>query len=124
MAKDTIRKVEFIDRVVDNTYNVQVADNANYYADGILVHNCDDPINPKQAASTIERENANYFVTSTLSTRKVDKEITPLILIMQRLHEGDPTGEMLARSNIFAYRQRTMARFALHHSNHSTRMGS
>ena len=58
----------------------------------------DDPINPKQAASTIERENANYFVTSTLSTRKVDKEITPLILIMQRLHEGDPTGEMLARS--------------------------
>ena len=57
----------------------------------------DDPINPKQSVSDIERENANNFVLSTLSTRKVDKQITPTILIMQRLHEADPTGVMLAR---------------------------
>lgn len=58
-----------------------------------------DPINPKQAASKVERENANEFVTTTLSTRKVDKDVTPIILIMQRLHEDDPSGRMLAKSN-------------------------
>src|SRR5690606_21093918 len=57
----------------------------------------DDPINPKQAASDVERANANHFVESTLSTRKIDKEITPTILIMQRLHEDDPTGVMLSK---------------------------
>lgn len=57
----------------------------------------DDPINPRQAASDVERENANTFVTSTLSSRKIDKAITPTILIMQRLHEKDPTGAMLSR---------------------------
>jgi len=30
----------------------------------------------------------------TLPTRKVDKENTPTILIMQRLHENDPTGKL------------------------------
>lgn len=58
----------------------------------------DDPINPKQASSTVERNNANNFVTSTLSTRKIDKEITPTILIMQRLHEDDPTGVLLYKN--------------------------
>jgi predicted phage terminase large subunit-like protein len=58
-----------------------------------------DPINPKQAASKVERENANEFVTTTLSTRKVDKDMTPIILIMQRLHEDDPSGRMLEKSN-------------------------
>ena len=55
----------------------------------------DDPINPGQALSTAERTAANYFTLSTLSTRKVDKAITPMVLIMQRLHESDPTGELL-----------------------------
>ena len=57
----------------------------------------DDPLNPKQAASDTERETANDFCTKTLSTRKVDKKISVTILIMQRLHEQDPTGEMLSK---------------------------
>lgn len=58
----------------------------------------DDPINPQQASSDAERLSANNFVTSTLSSRKIDKAITPTILIMQRLHEEDPTGVMLSKS--------------------------
>ena len=58
----------------------------------------DDPINPQQASSEAERISANSFVTSTLSSRKIDKAITPTILIMQRLHEEDPTGVMLAKA--------------------------
>ena len=55
----------------------------------------DDPLNPKEATSDVERQNACDFMTATLSTRKVDKAVTPTILIMQRLHEGDPTGQYI-----------------------------
>src|SRR5690606_41828287 len=45
----------------------------------------------------VERESANNFVTSTLSSRKIDKLVTPTILVMQRLHEEDPTGVMISK---------------------------
>lgn len=57
----------------------------------------DDPLNPKKAASDVERMNANHWMDLTLSTRKIDKDITPMILIMQRLHEDDCTGHLLAK---------------------------
>lgn len=57
----------------------------------------DDPMNPQQAASDAERETANEFVTATLSSRKIDKLVTPTILVMQRLNEMDPTGVMLSK---------------------------
>jgi len=57
----------------------------------------DDPINPKMANSEVERKTANRWMSETLSTRKIDKAITPTILIMQRLHEDDPTGNQLSK---------------------------
>ena len=57
----------------------------------------DDPLNPKGAASDVERESANSFMDVTLSTRKVDKSVTPTILVMQRLHENDCTGNWLSK---------------------------
>lgn len=59
----------------------------------------DDPVNPKQAASEVERENANEWADKTLSTRKVDKKVTATILVMQRLHEKDLTGHWLKKPN-------------------------
>ena len=56
----------------------------------------DDPLDPRRAVSDAELKNANHWLTQTLSTRKVDKEITPMILIMQRLAEDDPTGHMVS----------------------------
>lgn len=58
----------------------------------------DDPINPGQSSSGVEVLAANEH-TKTLSTRKVDKENTPMITIMQRLHENDVTGYLLAKKN-------------------------
>ena len=52
----------------------------------------DDPLNPKQAASPTMLKSANDWMDSTLSSRKVNKALTPTILIMQRLHEDDTTG--------------------------------
>jgi predicted phage terminase large subunit-like protein len=57
----------------------------------------DDLLNPKKAASEVERKNANDWIDNTISTRKVDKKITPTILVMQRLHETDCTGHILAK---------------------------
>jgi predicted phage terminase large subunit-like protein len=59
------------------------------HADFIIV---DDPVNPKQADSAVQREVANKHIKETLSTRKTNKNRTVTILIMQRLHESDPTG--------------------------------
>jgi predicted phage terminase large subunit-like protein len=55
----------------------------------------DDPLNPKGASSEADRLTANNFMDVTLSTRKVSKSVTPTILVMQRLHEKDCTGNWL-----------------------------
>lgn len=57
----------------------------------------DDPLDPNAAISALELDTANKWMTETLPTRKVDKSVTPLILIMQRLHQNDPTGLLLER---------------------------
>ncbi len=55
----------------------------------------DDPLNPRESTSEVERKNANSFMDMTLSTRKVSKSVTPTILVMQRLHQDDCTGNWL-----------------------------
>lgn len=57
----------------------------------------DDPINTKQAASEAELETAISFMDSTLPTRKINKEVTFTQIVMQRLHELDPTGHWLKK---------------------------
>jgi len=59
----------------------------------------DDPLNPVQAVSDKEREIANNWVDHTLPTRKTDKGISATIGIMQRLHQDDPTGHILAKKD-------------------------
>lgn len=91
MAKETIKSIEYIEINIDHTYNIQIEDNKNFFAQGILVHNCDDPISKDEAKSEVKRETARDWMGKTLSSRKVDAMLTPTILIMQRLHEEDPT---------------------------------
>lgn len=66
-----------------------------YHGHFIMV---DDPLNPNEALSEAELLNANTWMFETLSNRKVDPNITPTILIMQRLHQNDPTAQMLERT--------------------------
>lgn len=56
----------------------------------------DDPLNPAQAYSDVQRQTANEH-TKTLASRKVNKKNTPTITIMQRLHEDDVTGYLLEK---------------------------
>lgn len=63
------------------------------HGDCIIV---DDPMNVEQSVSKVERANANDFVRHTLPSRKKNSKTCPTIIIMQRLHEEDTTGMLLA----------------------------
>ena len=55
----------------------------------------DDPLEPIKAVGEAEIKKANHWMDNTLPFRKVDKKITVTILIMQRLHQNDPTAHLL-----------------------------
>ena len=57
----------------------------------------DDPLNPKKAASEIERKAANDYFDKTLSTRLDHPEVGLFLIIMQRLHQDDLTGHCLEK---------------------------
>lgn len=63
-----------------------------FHAHALLV---DDPIDPRQVASEIELKEANRWMNEVLPSRKVDKRIAFTALIMQRLHQDDPSGNRL-----------------------------
>jgi predicted phage terminase large subunit-like protein len=57
----------------------------------------DDPLDPEQALSEADLRTANRWMSETLPSRKVNKAVAPMLLIMQRLHEDDPTGMWLTK---------------------------
>jgi len=58
----------------------------------------DDPLNITESASKIQRDTTNTMLNKIATTRKVDKKVTFTAVIMQRLHEDDPSGMLLAKS--------------------------
>ena len=55
----------------------------------------DDPVNAEQALSVAQRTAANNWIDCTLRSRLNDPATGAIILVMQRLHELDPTGFLL-----------------------------
>ena len=78
-----------------NRFSTSVGGTLTGFHGHILI--IDDPLNPQQAASEKELLNCNNWMEQTLPTRKTDKDVTATVLVMQRLHENDPTGRALAR---------------------------
>jgi predicted phage terminase large subunit-like protein len=62
-------------------------------ADYIII---DDPLKPDEALSDVQRKAVNGWFDNTLYTRVNDKRTGCIILIMQRLHEDDLVGHVLA----------------------------
>lgn len=60
----------------------------------------DDPIDPKTALSAQELKNVNYWIDNELSNRKVNKAVAPMVLVMQRISQDDPTDLFLKRKRI------------------------
>lgn len=85
-------------RLPPKVYNLRVANTHNYFANGVLLHNCDDPIDPKKVLSEAERKIAADFLTQVIPSRRMrgkHGDICATMLIMQRLGLDDPTDVML-----------------------------
>ena len=63
-------------------------------ADIILI---DDPLKPEEALSETQRQAANEWFDHTLYSRLNDKRHGAIVIIMQRLHEDDLVGHVLAQ---------------------------
>jgi len=59
----------------------------------------DDPVNPTTAKNDKARTATNEWMDTIISTRRIitDRLLTPTVLIMQRLHQTDPTGHWLEK---------------------------
>ena len=56
----------------------------------------DDALNPKsEEVGEADLQSAKYWMTQVLPTRKTDKLVSTTVLIMQRLHQSDPSGVLL-----------------------------
>jgi predicted phage terminase large subunit-like protein len=84
--------------LIGSVYNIQVASEHDYYADGILTHNCriyDDLNDLNTINSKTERQNAiDYY--QVCSTRAVDPKTDVELCIQQRGHPDDITGYLLS----------------------------
>lgn len=80
------------------TYNVRVAPCHNYFAEGLLVHNCDDPHNTeteKLVETDSDRLKVSSWFKEISGTRLNDPKKSSIVVVMQRLHEGDLSGVIL-----------------------------
>ena len=58
----------------------------------------DDPHQPMEALSDVQRASAIMWYDQTWCTRQNDPKKTAQVIIMQRLHEGDLTGHVLTKA--------------------------
>ena len=63
-------------------------------ADIIMI---DDPLKPEEALSKVQRQACNQWFVHTLYSRLNDKRRGAIVIIMQRLHEDDLVGHVLAQ---------------------------
>jgi hypothetical protein len=96
---DTISLVRRICPKETNVYDIQVEGNNNFFADGILVHNCviiDYPVKGAQeAASATYRQHTIEWYQTVLRTRLYPD--AAIIIVMTRWHKEDLVGWLLAQ---------------------------
>lgn len=94
LKEDQNTQMRFTNQYQGFRYGVTVAGQGmGEGADFIVV---DDPQSPKQSISPAERAKVIHWWRSTMSRRSVDERTVRKVIIMQRLHEMDLTGYILA----------------------------
>ncbi len=92
-----------ISEELDRQYYFETTETGQYFSssmssatgEGCHIQICDDPLNPDEALSDQVRETTMATMRGTLFSRFDDPRKTRFILNMQRLHDADPTGELL-----------------------------
>lgn len=77
------------------TYNIEVEDHNNYYANGFLAHNCDDPHNVTESESKLILESTRTWWLESMTSRRNDKKNSARVIVMQRTNERDLSGVVL-----------------------------
>lgn len=94
MASAIVSHVAVVGRC-EETFNLAVTPAHTYFADGVLVHNCDDPNNPKDVESDVVRDSTNQWLREVMPDRLNNLREGAIICIQQRTHEEDATGTLL-----------------------------
>lgn len=76
-----------------NRYSTSVGGTVTGFHGHILI--VDDPLNPHESQSKQILQTTNHWCDQVLSMRKVNKEVSVIIIVMQRLHQKDPSGYLL-----------------------------
>lgn len=88
-----------------DVYDIQVERNHNFFASGVLVHNCliiDDPNNPKKSENEKERAEVNSLWSTNQWNRVNDLAKSLRIGVQQRTHEEDWTGAVLEAQGVWS----------------------
>lgn len=81
-------------------YRYAVGSNTNVTGKHGDLLGVDDPINPKQVLSEATLWGVNHWLRNTLNSRVKDKTISAMTMVMQRLHQDDPTAQMIRRKRV------------------------
>ena len=95
LKKDQNQKSEFLNDKTGSMVAASVGGRlTGLGGDRIII---DDPINPEKSHSRIEREKAIRYYDQTLHSRLDNPAQGAIVLVMQRLHEEDLTGHLVAK---------------------------
>jgi predicted phage terminase large subunit-like protein len=98
-------RIAYIEEVTRNrcqaveVYDIQVDICSNFFADGILVHNCiiiDDPNDASDVASEASLQKTVDWWQNSMPTRANDPATSAWIIIQQRVAEDDLTGHIIS----------------------------
>jgi len=95
MVCEVVTSVERSPRSVNATYNLRVGPNHNYFANGFLLHNCDDPHSVDDANSDAKRQAVTQLFKEAVTSRLNNPDRSAIVVVMQRLHELDVSGVIL-----------------------------
>lgn len=95
LADDQNTKKKFVTTSRGHRIATSVGSTATGEGGNFLI--VDDPLSAKQAESETYRDTANSWFDQTFSSRLNDRKNGVIIVIMQRLHDNDLTGYLLAK---------------------------
>lgn len=95
LTGDQNEKTKFVTTARGQRFATSVGGTATGDGGNFLI--VDDPHNPLQAASDVQRETALTWFDQTFSNRLDDKENGVIVVVMQRLHAADLSGHLLAK---------------------------
>ena len=72
-----------------------MASDHNYFANGLLTHNCDDPHAVQKGESERVRSETVRWFKESMSNRLNRMEKSSIVVIMQRVHELDVSGVII-----------------------------